>query len=166
MELLGSMQRDLMPSLVRMHEGDDLRVLDSVLLQVLERGGEPTVKQLAEVLGRSLSRTSRIVDGLVRRGFAERYEDPVDRRVRRVRLTEAGAGVLRRLRMVRVRAQLELWGHLTAGEREIVMQGMELYAKAARRIRDERDRSGEDRREHGRPGRREGGRPGRDDQGG
>ncbi|GAA5162142.1 hypothetical protein GCM10023321_47290 [Pseudonocardia eucalypti] len=142
LELLASMQRDLLPSLVRMRESDDLRLLDSVLLQVLERGEEPTVKQLAEILNRSVSRTSRIVDGLVRRGLADRYEDPADRRARRIRIAPAGTELLRRLRLVRIEAQLELFNHLTPDEREITMQGMELYAKAARRIRDERDRSG------------------------
>jgi hypothetical protein len=43
--------------------------------------------------------------------------------------------------MVQVEAQLELWNHLTEGEREIALQGMENYAKAVRGIRDERDPS-------------------------
>lgn len=142
LELLGAVQRDLLPSLVRMHEEDDLQVLHAVMLQVLDRGNEPTMKELASLVGRSESRTSRVVDQLVRRRLAERYEDDVDRRVRRVRITEQGAALLRRLRTVRVDAQMELWRHLSEDEQQVVLHGMELYAKAARRLRDERDRSG------------------------
>lgn len=133
------MQRDLMPSLVRMHERDDLRLLDGVMLQVLDRGDEPTVKELAAVMGRSVSRTSRIVDGLVRRGLAERHEDVADRRMRRIRISARGSAVLRRIRDVRVDAQMALWDHFTERERAIVLESMEIYAKAARRIRDESD---------------------------
>ncbi|NRQ36962.1 MarR family transcriptional regulator [Nonomuraea sp. NN258] len=139
LELLTAMQRDLMPSLIRLHESDDLHMLDSVMLQVLDRGGEPTVKELAALVGRSVSRTSRIVDGLVRRGLAERYEDTLDRRMRRIRISEEGAAVLRRIRDVRMDAQMTLWNRMTEDERKIVLRSMEIYAKAARRIRDESD---------------------------
>ncbi|RJL35954.1 MarR family winged helix-turn-helix transcriptional regulator [Bailinhaonella thermotolerans] len=140
LELLASMQRDLLPSLVRMHEHDDLRMLDSVILQVLERGGAPTVKELAALIDRSVSRTSRILDDLVRRGLIERYEDEADRRVRRIRISAGGAETLRRIRDLRIDAQMALWNRLTEDEREIVLQSMEIFAKAARRMRDEADR--------------------------
>ncbi|MFE0156287.1 MarR family winged helix-turn-helix transcriptional regulator [Nonomuraea sp. NPDC059007] len=139
LDLLASMQRDLMPSMLRMHESDDLRLLDSVMLQVLDRGGAPTVKEMAALVGRSVSRTSRIVDSLVRRGLAERYEDEADRRVRRIRLSEEGAAALRRMRSIRTDAQLALWEQFTEEEREVVLRSMEIYAKAARRIRDATD---------------------------
>ncbi|MEV0584560.1 MarR family transcriptional regulator [Nonomuraea sp. NPDC050310] len=136
------MQRDLMPSLMRMHESDDLRMLDSVLLQVLDRGEAPTVKELAATIGRSVSRTSRLVDGLVRRGLAERHEDPADRRARRIHLSDEGAAKLRRIREVRIAGQMALWDRCTEEEREIILRSMEIYAKAARRIRDETDPAG------------------------
>lgn len=109
------------------------------MLQVLDRGDEPTVKELAAVMGRSVSRTRRIVDGLVRRGLAERHEDVADRRMRRIRISARGSAVLRRIRDVRVDAQMALWDHFTERERAIVLESMEIDAKAARRIRDECD---------------------------
>jgi hypothetical protein len=65
------MRSDLLPSLVRMHEDDDLSLLDGTMPRLLDRGEDPTVRELAALI-----------------------------------------------------------------------QAMEIYAKAARRIRDERDRSG------------------------
>ncbi|GIH73941.1 MarR family winged helix-turn-helix transcriptional regulator [Planobispora longispora] len=142
LHLLASMQRDLMPSLMRMHDGDDLRMLDSVMLQVLDRSGAPTVKELAALVGRSVSRTSRIVEGLVRRGLAERYGDEADRRIRRIRISPEGAATLQRIRQVRIDGQMALWNQFTPEEREIVLHSMEIYAKAARRIRDATDPPG------------------------
>ncbi|MGI5283619.1 MarR family winged helix-turn-helix transcriptional regulator [Nonomuraea polychroma] len=140
-EVTTSMERDLLPSLTRMYEGDDLRVLDRVVLQVLDRDSAPTVKELAALIGRSVSWTSRLVDSLVRRGLVERHEDETDRRMRRVRQSKKGAALLRRSLEVRIDMQLALWDHFTEEEREIVLHSLEIYAKAARRIRDEADPS-------------------------
>jgi DNA-binding MarR family transcriptional regulator len=105
------------------------------MLQVLDRGDEPTIKELAAVVKRSVSQTSRLVDQLVRRGLVERYEDKADRRMRRVRVTGRGVASLRRMDQMRVEAQLRLWDHLGPEERPVVLQAMELLAKAAERMR-------------------------------
>ncbi|MFC7329423.1 MarR family winged helix-turn-helix transcriptional regulator [Marinactinospora rubrisoli] len=145
-----SMQRDTLPSLLRMQEGGDFSLTEVAVLQVLDHGrgairGDPTLKELATLIGRSDSRTSRLVDRMVRRGLLERYEDGADRRVRRVRLAEAGGAVVRRIAEVRVEAQTTLWAQLTHDEMETVVAAMELLAAAAHRMRSERD-------ERGRPG--------------
>jgi DNA-binding MarR family transcriptional regulator len=54
---------------------------------------ERSVKSLADALGVSEAATSRAVDGLFERGLVGREEDPGDRRMKRVRLTEAGRAV-------------------------------------------------------------------------
>ena len=60
-------------------------------------GAELTVKELAERLGLSLPGASRAVDALVERGLLHRREDDVDRRMKRVRCTDAGCRALDRL---------------------------------------------------------------------
>ena len=50
----------------------------------------------------SLPAASRMVDDLVRRGFVERHEDAEDRRMKRVRLTDDGGAVIRRLNAARL----------------------------------------------------------------
>lgn len=137
--LVRSMQRDALPSLVRIHDQDDLRLIHSVILQILERRGDRTVKQLAGHVGRSESHTSRLVDQLVRRHLVERHEDASDRRARLIRLTRPGVELLERLQETKAEAQLELWGYLSEDERQLVLQAMEVFAKAARRLRDDRD---------------------------
>ncbi|MFI6575898.1 MarR family transcriptional regulator [Nocardiopsis sp. NPDC050513] len=156
MRVLGEMRRDLLPTTLRVSEDDDLRIVHLALLQVLQRRDGPTVKELAALIGRSESRTSRLVDQLVRRALVERREDADDRRVRRVRISDDGHAVLRRIDAVRAGTQLELLDHLDDDERAAVLHAMELFAKAARRFRDERDRTGPDRRGDDRDGGRQG----------
>jgi len=78
--------------------------------------GERSVKALAEDLGVSLPAMSRAVDGLYERGLVGREEDPSDRRMKRVRLTDAGHRVPRLLNEARLSALSELIGSL--GEEE------------------------------------------------
>src|SRR6202162_1015702 len=73
---------------------------------------ELSVKALSESMGVSLPTVSRAIDGLFERGFVHRREDPVDRRVRRVRLTDAGRAVPRALNEARLSALQELLGSL------------------------------------------------------
>ena len=54
---------------------------------------ELSLKALAESLGMTVATMSRTVDALVDRGFIDRTEDPEDRRMKRITLTEAGAQV-------------------------------------------------------------------------
>jgi DNA-binding MarR family transcriptional regulator len=51
---------------------------------------ERSVKALAESMQVSLPGMSRAIDGLYERGFVDRREDLVDRRMKRVQLTPAG----------------------------------------------------------------------------
>ena len=79
-------------------------------------GGERSVKALAESLGVSLPAMSRAVDGLFERGFVGREEDPRDRRMKRVRLTDSGRTVPRALNEARLSALQELVSSLTEKE--------------------------------------------------
>jgi DNA-binding MarR family transcriptional regulator len=79
-------------------------------------GEERSVKALAESMGVSLPTMSRAVDGLFERGFVQREEDRVDRRMKRVRLTDAGRSVPQALNEARLAALQELMGSLDDDE--------------------------------------------------
>jgi DNA-binding MarR family transcriptional regulator len=82
------------------------------LLTLEAEGEERSVKALADLLGLSLPAMSRAVDGLFERGLVDRREDPADRRVRQVRLTDAGHEVPRALNEARLSALQELMSSL------------------------------------------------------
>jgi DNA-binding MarR family transcriptional regulator len=67
-----------------------------------DASSELTLKEAAESVHVSLPAASRMVDDLVRRGFVVRNEDAEDRRMKRVRLTDDGRAVIRRLNAARL----------------------------------------------------------------
>ena len=109
--------------------GSQLRVLQDTGLTttqcktLLELGGlgdRPSTWQLSDlaaVFGVSLPAMSRAVDGLVKKGLATRVEDPTDRRVRLVRITAAGTGLVDELTMVKRNGLEAFAATLTATQR-------------------------------------------------
>ncbi|MDQ3849500.1 MAG: MarR family transcriptional regulator [Actinomycetota bacterium] len=85
-----------MPAAYRLLEELDLSLTQVKLLHALI-DDEATVKELSERLGLSLAGTSRAVDALVGRGLIDRQEDPDDRRMKRVRVTQDARAALVRL---------------------------------------------------------------------
>jgi DNA-binding MarR family transcriptional regulator len=78
---------------------------------------ELTLKEAGELVRVSLPAASRMVDDLVRRGFAQRREDLEDRRMKRVCLTDDGRAVIRRLNAARLSGLVTFTSGLTATER-------------------------------------------------
>jgi DNA-binding MarR family transcriptional regulator len=63
---------------------------------------EVSVKELSDRLGLSLPGASRMVDTLLRRGWVERGEDPDDRRIKRIGITDAGRAIVERIETARL----------------------------------------------------------------
>ncbi len=81
----------------------DLTITQIKTLEVLAGcASELSVKELSERLGMSLPSASRTADALVRRGWLERREDEHDRRIKRMRITDAGRDVVARVNGVRL----------------------------------------------------------------
>jgi len=112
-------------------------------LYVLADGSATTVGDLADVLGRSPSATSRLVDGLVKRRLVERREEPEDRRQRLVALTQRGQALLRSVDRARADQFLTTVRPLPTTERALVAMGVAALAthvisRRGRLIRGER----------------------------
>jgi DNA-binding MarR family transcriptional regulator len=78
---------------------------------------ELTLKEAAEAVHVSLPAASRMVDDLVRRGFAQRREDEEDRRMKRVCLTDGGRTVIRRINAARLNRLTQFTETLSNPER-------------------------------------------------
>ncbi len=80
----------------------ELSISQMRALCVLERADqELAMHQLAEEIGLPVGTTGRAVDVLVRNGLAIRGEDPYDRRVKRVSISEQGQQTMLRLAAAR-----------------------------------------------------------------
>ena len=88
-------------------------------------------RELAVALGTGPSAVTPLVDKLVEHGFVLRHEDPVDRRITRLILTEAGNTLLERIAGGQREHLSELLSRLTPDELEVVAQAFELIYKAA-----------------------------------
>ena len=79
--------------------------------------GEPTIGELAEALAITQQGASKHVAQLEELGWVERFPDPGDARLRRIRLTAAGHGVIEDAR--RVRGELDERLSELLGERDV-----------------------------------------------
>ncbi len=104
-------------------------------LLLLEEEGDLTIKQLTEMLGRSISATSRLLDQLVERGMVSRREDEHDRRSKRIAITEQGRKLIATLEQRRADAQLSVMEYYSAEEQAAIKRAMALLAEAGQRRR-------------------------------
>jgi MarR family transcriptional regulator for hemolysin len=105
----------------------DLSVTQVKALCALDADGEGrSVKALADSLGVSLPTMSHAVDGLFERGFVLREEDAVDRRMKRVGLTDAGRRVPQALNEARLSALQELISSLRDEEAGALQHALSL----------------------------------------
>jgi DNA-binding MarR family transcriptional regulator len=96
-----------------------LSVTQAKMLHLLQQepAEELSVKALGEHFRLSLAAASRAVDSLHQRGYAERRECPDDRRIKRVRITDAGRIAIAELHAANIAAMTEFAATLTTTER-------------------------------------------------
>ncbi|MFA0889787.1 MAG: MarR family winged helix-turn-helix transcriptional regulator [Synergistales bacterium] len=100
-----------------------------VLVEIGRRGGVSLV-DLSVCLGLDKSTVSRLVDGLVEDGFAERRESSLDRRYLAVALTEEG-----QTRFVDIEARMDAfvgkaWERVPEERRGIVLESLRILEEA------------------------------------
>ncbi len=104
-------------------------VAQCLALQLL-RGGPLENTALAESSGVSPSASTRLVDGLVKKGWVERQRGEADRRQVRISLTESGAEEAGRLRQLTEAAVGAVLDHVPAARREDVLDAVRLLRGA------------------------------------
>jgi DNA-binding MarR family transcriptional regulator len=103
----------------------DISVTQLRVLFAIEHGGRDlALHELAEDIGLSTAATGRAVDVLVRADLVTRMEDPSDRRVKRIALTDKARDVMRRLNEARRDALGEVVATLTPEERAQVVTAL------------------------------------------
>lgn len=96
----------------------DLNLSQTKLLHRLETSErELSLGEAANSIGITLPTASRLVDDLVHRGLIQRHEDPSDRRLKRIGLTDSGRAALRRLGAARLSGLREFVTTLSDAER-------------------------------------------------
>ena len=83
----------------------------------------------------SLPAMSRAIDGLYERGFVDRQEDPLDRRMKRLSLTEAGRAITSSLNETRLATMQEFLVSLSDEEAQALDPGARADPRQPRRDR-------------------------------
>jgi DNA-binding MarR family transcriptional regulator len=113
----------------------DLTAAQVKTLAVLRADEPMTIGQIADVLGITLPTASHLVDKLVRAGFAERSDDPLDRRRAVVRPSERGADLMRSLREFNRSYLTACLAGMRDADIAALMQGMTALADAAEALK-------------------------------
>jgi DNA-binding MarR family transcriptional regulator len=109
------------------------------VLMLVSIGGETRMSDLAPRLGISLSTLSSLVERLVEASYAQRRDDPRDRRSVLVSLTQEGRALLDRFQELGAEQLRELLSQLSPGELSTVIHAIEVLVAAARRLASSED---------------------------
>lgn len=88
-----------------------------------------TCNILSEKMGLSISRGSRIIDSLVRKGYLLKMENPEDRRSFVLSLSSKGTEIKKQIEQERNNYEYRLRKNLSVREVKIIKEGLELIAK-------------------------------------
>jgi DNA-binding MarR family transcriptional regulator len=99
------------------------------LLEALSEKGPLAMRELAEHLFLKISTVTRLVDGLVKKRLVRRKRDPVDRRIVRVEMTEAGLRVHGKITEDLLSREEELLASLSEDVRGGVVDALSMLLK-------------------------------------
>ena len=89
-----------------------------VVLELIHRVGESKMTDLARLLNVTTAAMTGVVDRLVRDNYAERINDPEDRRIIRIKLKTKGSKVVKEATRHRKHAMMKIFGLVSPAERE------------------------------------------------
>jgi DNA-binding MarR family transcriptional regulator len=100
-------------------------------LFLIAREGSMNTKSLAEALGVTPSNVTGIVDRLVKQGLVSRQENPEDRRMLLIRVTDKGEAILTSLREETISSMSEVLARMSTEELSSLARGLASLFKAA-----------------------------------
>src|SRR6266568_7404039 len=124
-----TMVREFVLGIITTFGDFDFSLPQMATLLLLDEEGELTIKQIAELVGRSISATSRLLDQLVERGMVSRREDERDRRAKRIAITEKGRMLIATLEQRRADVQIAVMEYYSTEEQAEINRAMALLAE-------------------------------------
>ena len=104
------------------------------VMSKIDMHGAMPMSKVAELIGSGLPTATGLINRLVERGYVRREQDPGDRRVVLVSLTEAGAAEVRDLHEARQRRMAAAIAQLPAPEQDNLLLGIRSLRSALERI--------------------------------
>ena len=134
------MEKSLVDLIIELKKGcmedeEQIRTLCKVSLaeykgiMEIETTERATCNVLSKKMGLSISRGSRIIDSLVRKGYLLRMENPEDRRSFVLSLSSKGAKIRKQIEQEKNNCEYRIRKNFSAREVELIKEGLELIAK-------------------------------------
>jgi DNA-binding MarR family transcriptional regulator len=111
---------------------EDVSVTQCHTLSALIRMGAPSLQALADEMFLDKSTTSRVVDSLVRKGYARRVPEPVDGRIVRVEPTGRGMSLHEKIEMSLIEQEKALISDFDPEVRQATTRLIARLARAAK----------------------------------
>jgi DNA-binding MarR family transcriptional regulator len=92
------------------------------ILCFLEEETEVRMTDLAKFMKVTTAATTGIVDRLVKSGYALRSFDPLDRRIIRIKISEKGKGLIRKVNQQRRNMVMDIFGKISPKERQVYLK--------------------------------------------
>ena len=110
--------------------GHDISLAQSHLLYEVQRWPNPSMQQIAEVLGTDVTTFSRQVQALVKMGLVRKVPDPSDGRVFVLSLTEQGLSVAGTIDRQMNEYLEEVFSYMSEFEQETVLRSVKIFNEA------------------------------------
>lgn len=104
--------------------------------------GECQISEIGGLSDSSPAAASQLVERLVQQGLVQRTEDPLNRRIKKTRLTDKGLRLINQ-GVTSNRFLVDLMAALTAEQREVVHTAFGYLAQASRQIQPPQNRKAE-----------------------
>lgn len=104
------------------------------VMSKIDMHGSMPMSRVAELIGSGLPTATGLVNRMVERGFVRREQDPRDRRVVLVSLTEAGAAEVRDIHEARQRRMAAAIAQLSDRQQASLLTGIRSLRSALERI--------------------------------
>lgn len=102
----------------------DLKPIHGDILLALFQHGDPTMKELADIVDRKKSTVTTLVEKLLSLGYAVKNQDMNDSRVFRISLTDKGRGLKDRLIEISVNLLNRVYKNMPEEERKQVVKSL------------------------------------------
>ena len=110
------------------HESGTTPEMFHCLMTLLWQGDGITMTELARLAGMSRQQTTKVVDRLIRGGFAERENDPNDRRVIRLHTTDYAREYVEQFRRDRTEYYENMFEDMGEEDRALFCKAMEMLS--------------------------------------
>ena len=111
----------------------DISVTQCYALEAMVSDGPMRLNALAKRLFLDKSTSSRVIDALVRKGYAQRLEDPKDSRAILLRVTPRGRALCRQIQTDMIEQQAQMIADLAPPARRAALEVITRIALAAKR---------------------------------